>query len=80
MTKAFERFLRSFSDDELIAFARDRAAVDPPYWRLMRLAVRIEADRRSLRFDQELLARLGGDEAAEDGLPATARGRYARAQ
>lgn len=54
MTRTFERFLRSFSDDALIAFARERSAVGPPYWKVMRLAIRIEADRRGLGHDEEL--------------------------
>ena len=37
MTKTFERFLRSFSDAELKAFAHTRAEVRPPYWRAMQL-------------------------------------------
>ncbi len=56
MTKTFERFLRSFSDDELRAFARERAKVRPPYWRLMQLALRIELGRRGLRLEDELSA------------------------
>lgn len=48
MTKTFERFLRSFSDEELAAFAHDRGRAQPPYWKVMRLALRIEATRRGL--------------------------------
>ena len=55
MTKTFQRFLRSFSDAELTAFAQDRARVRPPYWKVMALALRIEADRRGLALDDELL-------------------------
>jgi len=51
MTKTFERFLRSFSDDDLVAFARDRGRARPPYWRVMRTALRIEASRRGLRLE-----------------------------
>ena len=51
MTKTFERFLRSFSDEELLAFARERVRVQPPYWKVMRLALSIEAGRRGLRLD-----------------------------
>ena len=51
MTKSFERFLRSFSDDELVAFAQDRRQAQPPYWKVMRLALRIEATRRGLALD-----------------------------
>jgi len=53
MTKTFERFLRSFSDEELVRFAQERAAALPPYWRAMRLALRIESDRRGLSFEDE---------------------------
>jgi len=53
MTKTFERFLRSFSDEELTAFAQDRGRVQPPYWKVMRLALRVEASRRGLRFDED---------------------------
>lgn len=52
MTKSFERFLRSFSDDELAAFAQRRARVRPPYWKAMRLALRIEATRRGLEMEE----------------------------
>lgn len=54
MTKTFERFLHSFSDDELIAFAEDRHRARPPYWKVLRMALRIEADRRGLRLDEDL--------------------------
>ena len=54
MTKTFERFLRSFTDEELAAFAQDRGRVRPPYWKAMRLALRVEATRRSLRLDEHL--------------------------
>jgi len=54
MTKTFERFLHSFSDEELTAFAQDRRSVQPPYWKVMRLALHIEAGRRGLRFDEDL--------------------------
>ena len=53
MTKTFERFLRSFSDEELAAFARDREQAQPPYWKVMRLALRIEATRRGLSLDDD---------------------------
>ena len=55
MTKTFERFLRSFSDEELTHFAQEREAVRPPYWRMMRLALQIELNRRSLTVPAELL-------------------------
>lgn len=51
MTKTFERFLHAFTDEELIAFAQERGRVQPPYWRTMQLALRIEADRRGLHLD-----------------------------
>ena len=51
MTKSFERFLHAFSDDELVAFAQDRSLAQPPYWKVMRLALRIEATRRGLALD-----------------------------
>lgn len=54
MTKTFERFLHAFTDEELIAFARERSRVRPPYWKTMQLALRIEADRRALHLDGEL--------------------------
>ncbi len=54
MTKTFERFLRSFSDEELTRFAQEREAVRPPYWRVMRLALQIELSRRSLALPAEL--------------------------
>lgn len=54
MTKTFERFLRSFSDDELVAFARDRTQAHPPYWKVMRVALAIEASRRGLRLENDL--------------------------
>ena len=56
MTKTFERFLRSFSDDELQAFAQERGKVRPPYWKVMQLALRIELSRRGLRMEDELSA------------------------
>jgi hypothetical protein len=62
MTQACERFQRSFSDEELIAFVRDRAAASPPYWKLMRLALRIEAGRRGLHLVDEVLAQTEADE------------------
>lgn len=55
MTKTFERFLRSFSDDELAAFAQDRAQARPPYWKAMQLALRIEASRRGLLLESDAL-------------------------
>ena len=53
MTKTFERFLRAFSDDDLTAFARDRSEKQPPYWRVMEVALRIELDRRGLRLEED---------------------------
>ena len=54
MTSTFERFLRSFTDEELTTFAQERARVRPPYWNLLRTALRIESDRRGLRPDEVL--------------------------
>ena len=51
MTQAFERFLRSFSDEELLRFAQERSEARPPYWRTMRLALAIEAHRRGLTLE-----------------------------
>ncbi len=72
MTKTFERFLRSFSDEELIAFARDRGRVGPPYWKVMRLALRIEAGRRDLRFDEETIKAIGEITAEPEARTGTA--------
>ena len=68
MTHTFERFLRGFDDEDLVAFARDRGAIRPPYWKVMALALRIEADRRGLRLDDELLDQPANSIA--DGRPA----------
>ena len=68
MTKTFERFLRSFTDDELIAFAQDRRRARPPYWKAMRLALQVEAARRRLRLDED----------ASESLPSTTPGVAAR--
>lgn len=54
MTKTFERFLRSFTDDQLIAFAQARSEAQPPYWRVLQFALRLEADRRGMALDPEL--------------------------
>ena len=51
MTKTFERFLRSLSDEDLLRFAEERRAVEPPYWRVMRVALAIETGRRGLQLD-----------------------------
>ncbi len=48
MTRTFERFLRSFSDEELVRFAAERSLVRPPYWRMLRLALQVEMARRGL--------------------------------
>jgi hypothetical protein len=55
VTKAFERFLRSFSDEELRRFAEHRSAARPPYWRVMRLALQVEMGRRGLDLDSDTL-------------------------
>ena len=72
MTKTFERFLRSFSDEELTAFAQDRGRVQPPYWKVMRLALRVEAGRRGLRFDEDIAKAIIDPTAAPDTRPGTA--------
>lgn len=64
MTQAFERFLRSFSDEELQRFARERGEARPPYWRAMRLALAIEAHRRGLALDG---VRLGPLRTSDEG-------------
>jgi hypothetical protein len=72
MTKTFERFLRSFSDDELIAFAQERHLVQPPYWKVLRVALRIEADRRGLRLDEDLAKAIAGTTSEPETQTATA--------
>ena len=72
MTKTFERFLRSFTDEEFTAFAQDRARVRPPYWKVMQVALRIESDRRGLRFDDELLELVANQSATEEARTGTA--------
>lgn len=52
MTKSFERFLHSLSDEDLVAFARDRDDKRPPYWRVLQVALRIELGRRGLILDE----------------------------
>jgi len=59
VTKTFERFLRSFSDEELVAFAQDRGRAQPPYWKVMRLALKVEASRRGLQNEQDPAEPLG---------------------
>lgn len=66
MTRAFERFLRSFSDDDLTAFAREQVAKRPPYRRLMEVALRIELARRDLRLDMDPEP----EASTQDGIPA----------
>jgi hypothetical protein len=72
MTRTFERFLRSFSDEELSAFARERSAVRPPYWKLMRVALRIETDRRGLRRDETPIEPLSVRPVGEEARRGTA--------
>lgn len=72
MTRTFERFLRSFSDEELTAFAQDRARVRPPYWKTLQLAMRIETDRRGLRLDDELPGSVDGAPPASAARAGTA--------
>mgnify|MGYP001815792258 CR=1 FL=1 len=71
MTKTFERFLHSFSDDQLIAFAQDRGRVRPPYWKVLRLALEVEANRRQLRLDADD-AELVGTTAPSEARSGTA--------
>jgi hypothetical protein len=72
MTKTFERFLRSFSDDDLIAFAQERHRVRPPYWKVLRVALRIEADRRGLRLDEDLAKAIASTTSEPETQTATA--------
>jgi hypothetical protein len=66
MTKTFERFLRAFTDDELIAFAQDRGRVRPPYWKVLRLALQVEAGRRRLGSDADRGALFGTAAPSEE--------------
>ncbi|MEX1296054.1 MAG: hypothetical protein AB1Z67_07775 [Candidatus Limnocylindrales bacterium] len=72
MTKTFERFLRSFSDEELVAFAGDRGRQQPPYWKAMRLALRIEATRRRLRLDEDVAEVMSDATSTPEVRPETA--------
>ena len=72
MTRTFERFLRSFTDEELTAFAQERARIRPPYWRVMQLALRIESDRRGLRLEDERPELAASRPAAENARTGTA--------
>ncbi len=72
MTKTFERFLRSFSDEELAAFARDRGRARPPYWKVMRLALQVEADRRHLRFEEDIAELITSSAAEPEARTGTA--------
>ena len=72
MTKTFERFLRSFSDDELRAFAQDRGRAQPPYWKVMRLALRVEASRRNLRLDEDIAELIGATTSEPEARTGTA--------
>jgi len=72
MTKTFERFLRSFSDEELAAFVRDRGRNRPPYWKVMRLALQVEAARRELRFDEDLVEILADTTSEPEARAGTA--------
>lgn len=55
MTRTFEHFLRSFSDEDLVAFSEERARAQPPYWRALAVALRVEAGRRGLHLDEDPL-------------------------
>ena len=72
MTRTFERFLRSFTDEELTAFAQERARIRPPCWRVMQLALRIESDRRGLRLEDERPELVASRPAAGDARTGTA--------
>jgi hypothetical protein len=65
MTKTFERFLRSFSDEDLRAFTLERGKQRPPYWRTMQVALRIERDRRGMQADDEWTTPTPGDKVAK---------------
>lgn len=67
MSKTFERFLRSFSDEELILFAHERAVAQPPYWRMLHSALRLEMSKRGLDPEAE---RLGEVVSTALGSPA----------
>lgn len=73
VTRAFERFLRSFSDDDLRAFAKEQVEKRPPYRRLLEIALRIELDRRELSLDMGPTSastegcQYGSDDPATDG-------------
>ena len=72
MTKTFERFLRSFSDEELARFAQERQRIRPPYWRFLQVALRIEADRRGLRYQDDLLGPPTGPSSEQGARRGTA--------
>jgi hypothetical protein len=65
MTKTFERFLRSFSDEDLRAFTLERGKQRPPYWRTMQVALRIERDRRGMQPDGEWAPAAPGSKGAK---------------
>lgn len=48
MTRAFERILRTFSDEDLMMMAREGAGRRAPYWGVMGIALHIELERRGL--------------------------------
>ena len=66
MTKTFERFLRSFSDEELVRFAAERSLVRPPYWRMLHLALQGERARRGLDVEPGSGAFVAGPVVATD--------------
>jgi hypothetical protein len=72
MTKTFERFLRSFSDEELASFARERSHIRPPYWRSLQVALRIESDRRGLSYESDVLGATAGPARQHDARRGTA--------
>lgn len=65
MIKTFDRFLQSLSDDDLKAFAFERSRLLPPYWRAMRMALRVELFRRGLLLDDDWGLALGERRATD---------------
>jgi hypothetical protein len=66
MTKTFERFLRSFSDEQLASFAQERGRIRPPYWRALQVALRIESDRRGLRYEADVPGSASGSSLEQE--------------
>ena len=72
MTKTFERFLRSFDDEDLARFAQERERIRPPYWRFLQVALRIESDRRGLRYEDDVLGRPPASSTEQEARRGTA--------